>query len=72
MVLTEKVDSLKAKYQLPLRDLEREKLMFKERKELGLKLGLKPNLVTKLFKLILSFVIKRHKELRTKTKKQKT
>lgn len=63
--IAEKIGYFKAKNNLPLQDLKREKLILEKRKKWASKLGLEADFMIKLFKPILAFVHSKHKKIKS-------
>ncbi|MFA6382931.1 MAG: chorismate mutase [Parcubacteria group bacterium] len=64
--VTKKVGQYKAKNNLPIKDLKREKEMFVRRVALAKKYSLEKEMISKIFRAIIDSVYKEHKKLRKK------
>lgn len=62
--VTEKVGVLKKKLNLPIHDAKREAEVVASKIQMGEKFKINPVLVEKIFKLIMEYAKKRHKEIR--------
>ena len=68
--VTEKVGLCKAKGNLPIEDLKREKKLFTERLKIGKKVGLENSFNLKLFKLIIKEVKEKHRKIKKEWQKE--
>jgi len=64
--ITKKVGKYKAKNNLPVKDLKREKEMFARRAALAKKYSLEKEMISKIFRAIIDSVYKEHEKLRKK------
>lgn len=61
--VTKKIGLYKAKNNLPIQDLEREKILFNQKIKMGREMGLNEELITKIFRIIIKEVKRNHRRI---------